>query len=126
MVDYGYQIAKQGFDVVIMPLKDSVFNRSKSNIKLMKKALFDMENGNISEEELDNAKKLVTTNLNMSLDNPGRIIDNYIFKNLYGLSDIEVRIENYNKVTKQDIINFSKKVKMNTILCVRDGENEKN
>lgn len=35
MVDYGYQIAKQGFDMVIMPLKDSVFNRSKSNIKLL-------------------------------------------------------------------------------------------
>lgn len=95
-------------------------------IKLMKKALLDMENGNITDDELDNAKKLVTTNLNMSLDNPGKIIDNYIFKNLYGLDSIEKRIENYNKVTKKDILNFSKKVKMNTILCVRDGENEKN
>ena len=95
-------------------------------IKLMKKALYDMENGNITDEELENAKKLVTTNLNMSLDNPGRIIDNYLLKNLYGLDDIEVRIENYNKVTKEDIINFSKKVKMNTILCVRDGENGEN
>lgn len=95
-------------------------------IKLMKKALLDMENGNITDDELDNAKKLVTTNLNMSLDNPGKIIDNYIFKNLYGLDSIEIRIENYNKVTKKDILNFSKKVKMNTILCVRDGENEKN
>ena len=95
-------------------------------IKLMKKALLDMENGNITDDELDNAKKLVTTNLNMSLDNPGKIIDNYIFKNLYGLDSIEIRIENYNKVTKKDILNFSKKLKMNTILCVRDGENEKN
>ena len=95
-------------------------------IKLMKKAILDMENGNITDDELTNAKKLVTSNLNMSLDNPGRIIDNYIFKNLYGLDDIEVRIGNYNKVTKEDIINFSKKVKMNTILCVRDGENGEN
>ena len=63
--------------------------------------------------------------LNMSLDNPGRIIDNYVFKNLYNLEDLEVRINNYNKVTKQDIIDFSKKVIINTILCVRDGENEK-
>ena len=95
-------------------------------IRLMNKALYDMQNGNISDDELINAKKLVITNLNMSLDNPGRIIDNYIFKNLYGLDDIEVRIENYNNVTKEDIINFSKKVKLNTILCVRDGEYEEN
>ena len=32
----------------------------------------------------------------------------------------------YSKIRKKDILNFSKKVKMNTILCVRDGENEKN
>ena len=95
-------------------------------IKLMKKALLDMENGNITDEELENAKKLIITTLNMANDVPGRIVDNYIYKNLYGLDDIEVRIKNYNDITKKDIINFSKKVKLNTILCVRDGENEEN
>lgn len=95
-------------------------------IKLMKKALNDMLNGNIKEEELENAKKLITTTLNMSLDIPGRIIDNYVFENLYGLDKLETRINNYNKVTKKDIIEFAKKIKINTILCVRDGENERN
>ena len=71
-------------------------------------------------------KELIKTTLNMSLDNPGRIIDNYLFKNLYGLDDIEIRINKYSNVTKEEIINFAKKVKLNTILCVRDGENEKN
>lgn len=94
-------------------------------IKLMKKALLDMTNGNITNEEIENAKQLITTTLNMSLDNPGRIIDNYIFKNYYGLDEIEERIKLYNGVTKEEIINFAKKIKMNTILCVRDGENEK-
>ena len=95
-------------------------------IKLMKKSLNDMLEGNITEEELENAKQLIITTLNMSLDNPGRIIDNYIFKNLYGLDEIEERIKLYNGVTKEEIINFAKKIKINTILCVRDGENEKN
>jgi len=95
-------------------------------IKLMKQSLNDMLTGNISDEELENAKEIIKTTLNMSLDNPGRIIDNYIFKNLYGLDDIEVRIKMYNGVSKEEIINFAKKVKLNTILCVRDGENEKN
>ena len=62
----------------------------------------------------------------MSLDNPGRIIDNYIFKNLFGLDSIEIRIKNYHKVSKSDIISFAKKVKLNTIMCIRDGENEEN
>ena len=92
----------------------------------MKQSLNDMLTGNISDEELENAKEIIKTTLNMSLDNPGRIIDNYIFKNLYGLDDIEVRIKMYNGVSKEEIINFAKKVKLNTILCVRDGENEKN
>ena len=83
-----------------------------------------MVSGNITEEELENAKKLITTTLNMSLDNPGKIVDNYIFKNLYGLDDLEKRIENYNNISKEDIIKFAKKVKLNTILCIRDGENE--
>lgn len=95
-------------------------------IKLIKKALSDMENGNITEEEIENAKKFITTTLNMNEDVPGRIIDNYLYKNLYELDDIEIRIKNYNKITKKEIVDFAKKVKLNTILCVRDGENEEN
>ena len=85
-----------------------------------------MEQGNITEEEIENAKKLITTTLNMAEDVPGRIIDNYIFKNLYGLDDLEVRIKKYNSITKKEIVDFAKKIKINTILCVRDGENENN
>lgn len=123
---YNCQSIYQKFDNLII-LHTAVSKENESlAIKLMKKALGDMENGNITNDELDNAKKLITTTLNMSLDNPGRIIDNYIFKNLYGLDELEIRIENYNSVTKKDLINFSKKIKINTILCIRDGENEKN
>ena len=95
-------------------------------IKLMKKALLDMEQGNITDEEIENAKKLITTTLNMAEDVTGRIVDNYIFKNLYGLDDLEIRIKNYNNITKKELVNFAKKIKLNTILCVRDGENEDN
>ena len=95
-------------------------------IKLMKKAIDDIKKGNITTKEINNAKQLIITTINISLDVPGRIIDNYLFKNLYGLEDLDTRIQKYNKVTKQDIMNFAKKIKLNTILCVRDGENERN
>ena len=94
-------------------------------IKLMKKALLDMENGNITDEELENSKQSIITTLNMSEDVPGRIIDNYLFKNLYGLDELEIRKERYKNVTKEDIIKFAKKIKINTILCTKDNENGK-
>ena len=116
----------QKFDNLLI-LHTAVSNENENvAIKLMKQALNDMVKGDISEEEIDNAKKLITTSLNMSLDVPGRIIDNYVFENLFGLEKIDVRINKYNNVTKEDIVEFAKKVKLNTILCVRDGENERN
>lgn len=116
----------QKFDNLLI-LHTAVSNKNENvAIKLMKKALNDMVKGDISEEEIENAKKLITTSLNMSLDVPGRIIDNYVFENLFGLEKIDVRINKYNKVNKKDIVEFAKKIKLNTILCVRDGENERN
>ena len=94
-------------------------------IKLMKQSLKDMIY-DITDEEIDNAKELLITMLNMSLDVPGRIIDNYLFKNLYGLDDLDTRIQKYKNIKKEEIIEFAKKVKLNTILCLRDGENGKN
>ena len=97
----------------------------KLAINLMKSALDDMKNGNVTLEEIENAKKAIITSLNMSFDNPGRIIDNYLFKNLFDLDDLDIRIKEYNKVSKSDIVNFAKKVSINTILCLKDDENGK-
>lgn len=123
---YNCSSVYQKFDnLIILHTAISPENENLA-IKLMKKALTDMENGNITDDEIDNAKKLITTTLTMSEDVPGRIIDNYLYKNLYGLDDLEIRIKNYNCITKKQIVDFAKKIKINTILCVRDGENEKN
>lgn len=97
----------------------------KLAINLMKSALDDMKKGNVTLEEIENAKKAIITSLNMSFDNPGRIIDNYLFKNLFDLDDLDIRIKEYNKVSKSDIVNFAKKVSINTILCLKDDENGK-
>ena len=110
-------------NIIIIHTAISKENEHKA-ISLIKLALKDMIN-NLTDDEIENAKELLITTLNMSLDVPGRIIDNYVFKNLYGLEDLNVRIEKYQKVTKEEIINFAKKIKINTILCLRDEDNEK-
>jgi len=120
---YSASSIYQKFDkLIIIHTAISKENENKA-IKLIKESINDMVI-NLTDEEIEDAKKLITTTLNMSLDNPGKIIDNYIYKNLYGLESIEIRLEKYNEITKEDIINFAKKVKINTILCLRDGENE--
>ena len=123
---YNCSSIYQKFDKLIILHTAISKENEELAIKLMKKALNDIKNGDITEEELENAKQLIKTTLNMSQDVPGRIIDNYIFKNLYGLDDLGKRIENYNKVTIKDIIEFSKKLKINTIMCIKDNENERN
>ena len=110
-------------NIIIIHTAVAPFNEKKA-ISLIKKALKDMIN-DITDEEIDNIKESITNNLNMSLDSPERIVDNYLFKNEFGYLDICDRIKMYKSVTKEDIIKYAKKVKINTILCVRDGENEK-
>ena len=122
---YNCSSIYQKYDnLIILHTAISKENESKA-IDLMKKALNDMIN-DITDDEIENAKELLVTTLNMSLDVPGRIVDNYVFKNLYGLDDLNTRIEKYKNVTKKEIINFAKKIRINTILCLRDGENGKN
>ena len=122
---YSASSIYQKFDkLIIIHTAISKENEDKA-IKLIKESINDMI-CELTDDEIEDAKKLITTTLNMSLDNPGKIIDNYIYKNLYGLEPIETRIEKYNNIIKEDIINFAKKVKINTILCLRDGEAEDN
>lgn len=81
-------------------------------MKLIKKNLNDMTNGNITDEELDNVKNLMITSLHLILDNPGRIIDAYLFKNIASLPDIEDRINSIREITIKDLSTVARKIKL--------------
>lgn len=93
-------------------------NVSKT-LNLIKSCLSDMKNGKITEEELANIKMMLINSLNLIYDSPGRLLDNYLFKNLIGLASIESRIEEFNKVTVDDLVKLSKKI--NLVLTYRMG-----
>ena len=67
---------------------------------------------NITNTELENAKKLIKTSLESINDDANKIIDNYIFKNIVDLKDYKTRINNFNKVNIKDIKNVDKKIKL--------------
>ena len=51
------------------------------------------------------------------------IINTYLSKVLVGTEDEEVRIEKFNKITKDDIVKVSKKVSLHTILTLeKEGQ----
>ena len=93
------------------------FNVKKA-ISLVKKELKNMQNGNFSEEEVRDAINNMVISLDMSLDNNIAILNNYVFNIYDKLPSIEERKEYFKKLTKEDIVNVSKKVKLNTIFTL--------
>ena len=57
------------------------------------------------------------------MDNPNAIIDTYYSKELVDSEIFEDRIKKFNEITKQDIINVSKKVSIYNILTLEKGDN---
>ena len=81
-----------------------------------------MEN-KVTEDEVNNAIASKIASLNMIYDVPGRIIDEYLFRELTNLDELEKRIELYKKITKEDVMNVAKKIALNTVY-VLEGEAE--
>ena len=90
----------------------------KKAISLVKKELKNMQNGNFSEEEVRDAINNMVISLDMSLDNNIAILNNYVFNIYDKLPSIKERKEYFKKLTKEDIVNVSKKVKLNTIFTL--------
>lgn len=92
-------------------------------IELVNKAMKEMSNGEFSDIELDNAIKTVISSLKMGEDTQGGIINNYLFNYLDNLPLYEARVKEFKTVTKEEVINISKKIKLNTIYLLK-GEDK--
>lgn len=119
---YNVSSAYQKYDQLF--IIQTAINKENYNLslKLIKKALKEMELGKFSEDDINNTKETIYSSLNSSYENPGRIVDNYLFQNITDLDPLEIRYEKYKSVTKKDIINFAKKVRINTIYLLSDGD----
>lgn len=89
-------------------------NKNKC-VKLVKKSLDEMINGDFTIEDLNNAKKQIESSIKMSEDSMGGIVNNYLFNELDGLALYDTRIEEFKTVKKSEIIELAKKIKLNTI-----------
>ena len=93
-------------------------------IKLIKKAIHEMAKGKISDEEFTWASKQITNSLQMVVDNQSSLINNYTFNSIVGTPLYKELKENYSQITKKDIMNLGKKLKLNFIYTLK-GKGDK-
>lgn len=113
----------QKYDGLLMIYSGIDKKDKKKCIKLVNKALNEMVIGDFTEEELDNAKKSVISSIKMSEDTNGGIINNYLFNDLDGLPLYDERVKEFKTITKQEIMEVAKKIKLNTIYLL-SGEDK--
>ena len=92
-------------------------------IKLVNKALKEMEEGDFTLEDLENAKKAVISSIKMSEDSLGGIVNNYLFNDLDDLPLYDERIKEFKSITKEEVIMIAKKVKLNIIYLLGGEDN---
>lgn len=97
------------------------FENYKKTISLIKKEMNNMKNGKFDESNIEAAKAIFINTCEELMDSPIDIINSYIAKNYLDIDLLDERIKNIVNVTKDDIINFSKKVKLDTIFCLVGG-----
>lgn len=122
---YGISSIYQKYDNLLIIYTSVDPNNVNKAQKLIEQTINEMIN-NITEDDLNIAKDAIISSINMSLDMPGRIIDQYLFHNISDLDLIDERISQYKTVSLKDIKIVAKKIKSNTIYVLEGDTHEKN
>ena len=107
-------------NIAIIKVSLAKDNISKA-IKLIKKAVKEMQTGDFSLEELEDAKKSATFSIKIAQNNILSTLNNYIFNYYDDFSLPEDRLKRIKSITKEDIIKFAKCLKLNTIYTLNEG-----
>lgn len=93
--------------------------------KLITKNLNDMKKGKFTKKDIDTAKEFYKTSAEEVEEREDSIINEYLFREILKTGDIKERVEEINKITKQQIIKACKKINMDTIFLL-EGVNDEN
>ena len=114
------------YDNVMMIYSGIQKGNDKEVIKLIEKTLTLISKGKFDVNKLESSKKTLISAIESSLDNPVSIINNYYAKVLVGALDVGEKIENIKKITKEDIMNVSKKISVHTLFLLEASDEENN
>lgn len=99
--------------IISTGIEVSKYNKA---VEVIKKQLKDMENGNITEKEMKDAKQFINAGLNLINESSENMIEYRFDKDLY---NEEIDIEKYRKeieeIKKEDIVKVAKQIRIDTI-----------
>lgn len=97
---------------------------SKDNFKLaldeINKNILDMKKGKFTESDIKDAKIFIRSVIEESFDYQSSIVERYFNSLYFDLDDKKKQLEIINKINKNDIIKFAKKINIDTILLVEE------
>ena len=91
----------------------------KKVLELIKEALNDMENGLFTDKDIEKAKMEVLFELSNIWENNRNIIDYYYGKTIFNSDELNTRTQMIKKVSREDIIAFSKKINLDAIFFLK-------
>ena len=108
--------------------KDNIFvncgieiSNYEKALNLIKEQLKDMQNGDFTEEEVENAKKAIISSIKTIDDEQDTSITYYFGQEMSGnQKSVDDYIERIEKINKEDVIQVANKVGINTIYFLRN------
>ena len=99
--------------IISTGIEVSKYNKA---VEVIKKQLKDMQEGNITEKEIKDAKQFINAGLNLINESSENMIEYTFDKELYNEDiDIEKYRKSIEKITKEDIVEIAKKINIDTI-----------
>ena len=90
-------------------------------LNLVKQQIEDIKNGDFTDEEVENAKKMIISSIELIDDEQDTSITYYFGQEMSGNEkSVEDYIERMKKINKDDVIEVAKKVEINTIYFLRN------
>jgi len=122
---YAYYVnsTAKAYDNILMIYSGIENGNANKVLKTINKTLKNIEKGKFDDKTFENSKETIIAAIKSSTDSPAGIINTYYAKILVNSDDFEQRINNIKKVSKADIINISKKIKVHTMYLL-EGENK--
>lgn len=111
---YSIQTLTKGPNSILIISAGISANKYNEVIKIINNDIKGMKKG-ITDDEINSVRNELISSIETLLDSPSGIINYYFGIEVFNSETIDKKIENYNKVTKNDIQNFANKVKMSVI-----------
>jgi len=122
---YAYSNYIKHFGILYMYAGISPNNYEKT-YKLMEETLNDIKNENISEKEIKDSKKLITSSLTKNEDNIYSIVNDMVTSVLFDKITLEEYKKEVVKVKKAELIDLSKKLELDVVYLLKGVNHENN